>query len=107
MVDSLITVIRSPNWITPEFSATLAENGRETRFTPEQIERFKTDKRYFLEYRRTVQKTGSSNFRLYYKGSDLQKHAVENYRNMMKERLGNDEVLSKHLIPSFAVGCRR
>jgi hypothetical protein len=99
--------IRSPTWITPEFSQVLASEGRETKFSDEQIQRFKSDKRYFLEYRKMVQNTGSSNFPTFYKGSPRQKEAFKKFSGMMKERLNNNEDVSAHLIPNFEVGCRR
>lgn len=107
VVKHMVTFIRSPTWITPEFSETLAAQGRETRFSPEQIERFKTDKTYFLEYRKRVQNTGSSNFSLFYKRSELQKQAFKNFGRMMKDRLKGNKDLCAKIIPQFPVGCRR
>jgi cation diffusion facilitator CzcD-associated flavoprotein CzcO len=103
----LTNFIRSPTWITPEFSESLAKDGRDTKFAPEEIERFNKDKKYFLEYRKLVQNTGSSSFSLYYKGSDLQQQSVVKFANLMRERLGYNEELSEKLIPKFPVGCRR
>lgn len=106
-VRKLVNFIRSPTWITPEFSQALATEGRETKFSLEQIQRFKDDKRYFLEYRKMVQNTGSSNFGTFYKGSPRQQEAVQKFSLMMSERLGNDKELAARLIPTFPVGCRR
>lgn len=103
----MFNFIRSPTWITPEFSQALATEGRETRFSPEQIQQFKDDKRYFLEYRKKVQNTGSANFKTFYKGSLHQQEAVKKFSFMMKERLNNKQDLASHLIPTFPVGCRR
>jgi hypothetical protein len=102
----MISFIRSPTWITPEFSQVLASEGRDTRFSPEQIQRFKDDKQYFLEYRKMVQNTGSSNFITFYRGSPNQQMAFKKFSDMMKERLGN-EPLAAGIIPQFPVGCRR
>jgi hypothetical protein len=103
----MINFIRSATWITPEFGQVLAPGGREARFSPEQIQRFKDDKQYFLEYRKKVQNTGSSNFGTFYKGSSRQQEAVHNFSAMMKKRLNNDEDIAAQLIPKFPVGCRR
>ena len=103
----MINFIRSPTWITPEFSQVLASEGRDTKFAPEQIQRFKDDKKYFLEYRKMVQNTGSSNFGTFYKGSPRQEAAVKNFAEMMKKRLGGDDEVAARLIPNFPVGCRR
>ena len=103
----MISFIRSPTWITPEFSQSMASQGRETRYMAEEIERFKTDKKHFLEYRKKLQNTGSASFPLYYKGSDLQQRVFGEYTEMMKARLNHDDELCGHIIPKFAVGCRR
>lgn len=103
----LISFNRSPNWITPEFSESLAAQGRDTKFTAEEIERFNKDKKYFLEYRKKVQNTGSSSFPLYYNGSDLQEQIHEKVVKLMRERLGGNEDLCERLIPKFPVGCKR
>lgn len=106
-VRRMINFIRSPTWITPEFSQSLAADGRATKFKPEQIQKFKEDKAYFLEYRKMVQNTGSSNFTTFYKGSPRQHESFKAFSSMMKERLNNDEKLAAQLIPTFPVGCRR
>ncbi|RFU29418.1 hypothetical protein B7463_g6928, partial [Scytalidium lignicola] len=107
VVKQMITFIRSPTWITPEFSETIAAQGRETKFLPEEIERFKTDKKYFLEYRKMVQNTGSSNYDLFFKDSNKQKQAFVAFTNMMTKRLKGDKELCDKIIPKFEVGCRR
>lgn len=106
-VQKMFNFIRSPTWITPEFSQALASEGRETRFSAENIQRFKDDKCYFLDYRKKVQNTGSANFKTFYKGFSQQQAAVKKFSVMMKERLNNKEDLAAHLIPTFPVGCRR
>lgn len=98
---------RSPNWITPEFSQGLASDGRATVYTKEEIEKFNTDKKYFLEYRKKVQNFGSATYPLYYKHSDMQKQVFAKYAELMKQRLNGNEELSGKLIPKFHVGCRR
>ncbi|KIW97749.1 uncharacterized protein Z519_01333 [Cladophialophora bantiana CBS 173.52] len=106
-VRRMINFIRSPTWITPEFSQSLAMEGRDTKFSSEQIQRFKDDKKYFLQYRKLVQNTGSSNFGTFYKGSPRQLEAVKNFSAMMRKRLNEDEEIAARLIPKFPVGCRR
>ena len=103
----MINFIRSPTWITAEFNADLAPQGRETRFSPEQIEKFKTDPEYFLEYRKRLYNASGANYPVYFKDSEKQKLAKERFSLMMKERLNFDDELCKQIIPEFAVGCRR
>lgn len=73
----------------------------------EEIERFNNDKKYFLQYRKEVQNTGSSSFPLFYKGSELQQKAYQDFTQLMTRRLGGNEELCAKLIPKFEVGCRR
>ncbi len=98
---------RSPNWITPEFSQALASDGRSTIYTPEEIQRFNTDKKHFLQYRKNIQNFGSATYSLYYKHSDMQKEVFAKYSELMKKRLQGNEELCGKLIPKFHVGCKR
>ncbi|KAK6386901.1 hypothetical protein LTS17_000165 [Exophiala oligosperma] len=104
---SVVSFNRSPNWITPEFSQGLASDGRATIYTEEEIEKFNTDKKYFLEYRKNIQNFGSATYPLYYKHSDMQKQVFAKYAELMKQRLRGNEELCGNLIPKFHVGCRR
>lgn len=85
----------------------MAAQGRDTIFTKEEIEKFKTDKNYFLDYRKKLQNFGSSSYTLYYKGSELQKKVFQEYTELMRKRLGYESNLCERLIPQFPVGCRR
>ncbi|RFU28612.1 hypothetical protein B7463_g7716, partial [Scytalidium lignicola] len=107
LVKKMFNFIRSPTWITPEFGQSLATHGRDTKFTAEEIERFNTDKNYFLEYRKKLQNDNSSIFTMHFKGSKLQRGAVENFTKLMRKRLNENEELCERLIPKFEVGCRR
>ena len=85
----------------------MATNGRETRYSPERIEHFKSDKKQLLDYRIEIQNTGSKFFPTFFKGSELQQKVFKDYTELMKKRLNHDEELSAKLIPDFQVGCRR
>lgn len=85
----------------------MASDGRQTRYSDDEIERFRTNKRFLLDYRRKLQNTGSAAFPLFYKGTELQNKAFNDYTEMMKRRLNYDERLCERLIPKFHVGCRR
>ena len=98
---------RSATWITPEIGAKLATNGRATIFTPEDIQRFKDDKKSFLEFRKEIINGNTDMFKTFYKGSVQQQNAYKNFSAMMRERLNNNEELCEKLIPKFEVGCKR
>jgi hypothetical protein len=107
VVSKLVLFIRSPTWITPEYSQQLARDGRDTVFTLEEIERFSSDKDLLLEMRKNLTNAATQAYDLYYKNSDLQKKAFRNYTKLMRERLENREDICDKLIPKFQVGCRR
>ena len=73
----MLSFIRSPTWITPEFSGNMASEGRQTMYSSEDIERFKNDKQHLYDYRVRLQDNGSKAFPLFYKGTDLQHKAFE------------------------------
>ncbi|KIW12770.1 hypothetical protein PV08_07957 [Exophiala spinifera] len=107
IVAEMVSFIRSRTWITAEFNADLAPQGRETRYSAEQIEKFKTDTQYFLDYRKRLYNASGANYTVYYKDSEKQKLAKQRFTQMMKERLNFREDLCSRIIPEFAVGCRR
>ena len=107
LVGEFYSFNRSPTWITPEIGGRMAEAGRETIFTPEQIETFKTDPEAFLTYRKFMINGNTDFFPTFFKESPQQKEAFKNITEMMRKRLGYNEELCKKLIPTFPVGCKR
>ncbi|QPC60765.1 hypothetical protein HYE67_002996 [Fusarium culmorum] len=107
VVSQLTNFIRSPTWITAEYGQAFASEGRETRFTEEQIKLFQSDKWALLEYRRKLLDVATKGFDIYYKDTDMQKQAFIANRKLMRERLQDNEEICSKLIPDFEVGCRR
>jgi hypothetical protein len=107
VVDHMVSFNRSATWITPEFAAEFAPEGRDVLISSDQQSQWRDDPKAFLEFRKKVESTMNHFFDLQYKDSDLQKDSFERYRLTMKHRLAKKPGLAKHLIPEFAVGCRR
>ncbi|EYB27148.1 hypothetical protein FG05_12594 [Fusarium graminearum] len=107
VVSQLTNFIRSPTWITAEYGQAFASEGRETRFTEEQIKLFQSDKSALLEYRRKLLDGATKGFDIYYKDTDMQKQAFIADSKLMRERLQNNEEICSKLVPDFGVGCRR
>ncbi|KAM0539075.1 hypothetical protein ACHAO7_012210, partial [Fusarium culmorum] len=107
VVSQLTNFIRSPTWITAEYGQAFASEGRETRFTEEQIKLFQSDKWALLEYRRKLLDVATKGFDIYYKDTDMQKQAFIANWKLMRERLQDNEEICSKLIPDFEVGCRR
>lgn len=103
----MISFIRSPTWITREIDEDLAANGRDTKYSKEEIERFKSDPQYFLEYRKSIHNSLGATFSVFFRDSEEQRVARAEFKEMMRARLKFDEELCEKIIPSFSVGCRR
>ncbi|KIV96493.1 hypothetical protein PV10_00355 [Exophiala mesophila] len=103
----LYSINRSKTWITPEFAAEFAPEGRTSFFSDEQKTKWANDKDEFLRYRKEVNSTVNSFFEMQFKSSTEQKMARENFRKTMKERLRHREDLIEKIVPDFEVGCRR
>ncbi|TVY81230.1 putative sterigmatocystin biosynthesis monooxygenase [Lachnellula suecica] len=116
-VKELIHCIRSPLWVVPPqqqmlLSSEAAEllgkiEMKGDEYTPAQIEKFQTDPEYYLQFVKTIEEEINSKFPVLLKDSQLAKYAMQMLSQYMKATLGGDERLSKALIPTFPVGCRR
>jgi hypothetical protein len=93
----MTSINRSKTWITPEFAAEFAPEGRTTFFSELQMDHWEQNKDDYLDYRKQVESSMNSFFSMQFKDSDQQKMAFENFTKTMRERLGNDEELIKKL----------
>ncbi|PLB36081.1 flavin-containing monooxygenase [Aspergillus candidus] len=108
IVKSLVTFARSPTWVAPQFVGRLATNGRSTKYTEAQKERFRTDPEHLVAYRREIDQELNSRFPNFYKNSPAQKMSREIVEKSMRKQLAKmDPALREQLIPDFDVGCRR
>jgi cation diffusion facilitator CzcD-associated flavoprotein CzcO len=107
VVKHMTSINRSKAWITPEFAAEFAPEGRAAFFSEIQKDNWEKNKDEYLKYRKSVESTMNNFFPMQFKDSDLQKAAHENFQKTMKERLGYNEDLINKLVPDFEVGCRR
>ncbi|KAL2419678.1 FAD-binding monooxygenase tazF [Exophiala dermatitidis] len=107
-VKDLVTFIRSPTWITAGYAQSKAgPGGSNFHFSEEQKQKFRADPKSYLEYRKDIEHELNSRFKFIIKDSPEQEEARQFSVYEMKTKLGHDPRLVKHLIPNFAVGCRR
>ncbi|PVH75074.1 FAD/NAD(P)-binding domain-containing protein [Cadophora sp. DSE1049] len=107
-VDELVTFIRTPTWITAGFAQDKAgPNGSNFKFSKEQKDVFRNNPDKYLAYRKEVEDELNKRFDFIIKDSIAQEEAMRFSTNEMKTKLGSDSQLVKHMIPDFAVGCRR
>ena len=83
----MTSFIRSSTWITPEFAAEFAPEGRTAFFSERQKEEWVKDKRKFLEYRKAVDSSMNGFFPMQRKGSKGNKDAYDAFTKTMRERL--------------------
>ncbi|KAJ9623816.1 hypothetical protein H2204_011002 [Knufia peltigerae] len=107
IVKKMVTVIRSPVWITPEIAADLAPEGRDTVYTEEQKKKWAEDPQEFLRFRKIIERSMNHLYEIHFKGSDMQRKMTDTFTRLMKDRLKNKPELADRLIPKFGVGCRR
>ncbi|KAF4626164.1 hypothetical protein G7Y89_g11997 [Cudoniella acicularis] len=126
VVGKLIPFLRSPVWITTGFGAKYAgPGGTNFEYPKEQIEEFQKDPAALAKYSREVEGELNKRFTLaslssihmrnrsvtefsqMHRNSRDQKNSRELISDLMTEQLSNDPILTKTLIPSFNLGCRR
>jgi hypothetical protein len=76
-------------------------------FTPEQIERFKSDPQHWFEFRLKVEADANNIHAMTLKGSAMQQAAQQLFDDTMKHRLAKKPEYYEYLKPNFAPGCRR
>lgn len=100
LVNNLTTYIRNPTWISPPF-------GNEQRtYSESELEDFKNKPGVLLRLRKENENriNGLSDF--IFEGSALQAGMRSVLFSQMREKLNMPELV-EHLIPQWAVGCRR
>ncbi|KAL3442780.1 FAD/NAD(P)-binding domain-containing protein [Aspergillus insuetus] len=106
-VKKLIPYLRSPAWITAGFGAKYAApGGVNFCYSDKQKEAFQ-DPTELARYSRDIEGELNKRFTLMHLHSTDQKVSREYVARDMRQKLGDDPLLTKHLIPDYALGCRR
>lgn len=103
----ITTYIRSPTWITPNFAAHLAKDGKNFEYTEEEKRRFREEPRALFEYRKNNEHNLNKFFYTFLKDSPDQKAAFEACAKSMRQGLNHDDRLCENIIPKWPVDCRR
>ncbi|OAL44229.1 cyclohexanone monooxygenase [Pyrenochaeta sp. DS3sAY3a] len=107
IVKHLTTFIRTPTWITSGFAQDHAgPGGANFDFSKEQKEEWRKNPEKYLEYRKQIEGELNTRFQFIIADSQEQAEMRQYSLNEMKTKLQNPR-LEKHMIPDFAVGCRR
>ncbi|KAK9648599.1 hypothetical protein V6Z96_005666 [Aspergillus fumigatus] len=81
--------------------------GTNFEFTKEDKQRFRDDPEEFLKYRKVVEASINSVFRLMLSGSEENRFLFKLVDSVMRARLSKDPELADKLIPKYEIGCRR
>lgn len=76
-------------------------------YTKKEKQRFRDDPDYHLRYRRSLERSIVSNFKMFYRDSELSLLVKKGMQESMAQRLGDRLDLREHLIPDWSPGCRR
>ncbi|KAK4938333.1 hypothetical protein LTR10_021217 [Elasticomyces elasticus] len=107
-VGKLHAFLRSPVWITAGFGAKhAAPGGVNFDYTKEQKEQFARDEGTLDQYCRDVEGELNKRFTLMHLDSVDQTKSREYVAQSMFQKLAGDPRLTSHLIPKYALGCRR
>jgi cation diffusion facilitator CzcD-associated flavoprotein CzcO len=106
-VAKLYAFLRSPVWVTTGFGAKYAgPGGTNFKYTEEQKKEFADHPEKMDRYARDVEGELNKRFNLMHLNSKDQKDSRQLIASIMREKLNNDD-LASHLVPEFALGCRR
>ncbi|MCU7707514.1 hypothetical protein, partial [Streptomyces albidoflavus] len=75
--------------------------------TEEQIKKFKDEPEEHARYCREIEGELNKRFNLMHLHSKDQQNSRGLIRDLMYEKLGHDDGLTKKMVPDFALGCRR
>ncbi|KAN0107798.1 FAD/NAD(P)-binding domain containing protein [Hyaloscypha variabilis] len=107
-VKKLIPFLRSPVWITTGFGAKFAgPGGTNFTYSNKQKKTFNEDPEHYNQYCRELEGELNKRFTLMHLKSKDQASSRNLVASIMNEQLNNDTRLVKHLVPEFALGCRR
>ncbi|OJJ01771.1 hypothetical protein ASPVEDRAFT_192049 [Aspergillus versicolor CBS 583.65] len=100
--------MRGSTWISPPMPRDAAHpEAGQYFYTPDEIQRLSSDPEYLLNYRKRIEYGINVGFAIFYKGMEPSRMAEQYMRAEMTRRLQNHPVLTKRLIPTWPVGCRR
>ncbi|EIW53862.1 FAD/NAD-P-binding domain-containing protein [Trametes versicolor FP-101664 SS1] len=114
-VHTLVNYVRGKTWLAVPFAGnTFAEllsrdskTAEDYRFTPEEIERFKSDPEFYNNFRLRLETEINSLHSSTLRGSPMQMQAQALFRENMERKLAKRPWIAEKLIPDFPVACRR
>jgi len=106
-VSKLVTYVRSPTWISVNFCAEKAKDGKNFEYSEEDKIKFRGDAKAHLEYRKGLEASVNAFFFGMVVGHPAQEGLEAACKAQMLEILQNDPEMASKMIPGFHPGCRR
>ncbi|KAL4767501.1 hypothetical protein BDW60DRAFT_147723 [Aspergillus nidulans var. acristatus] len=105
----IVNYIRHPTWISVNIAGDITKDHKGTNFayTEEEKKLYRENPEAFLEYRKYVERSVNSVFKIMLSGSEENKFLFNLVSQMMRERLSKNPHLIEKLIPDYEIGCRR
>ncbi|KAL4880541.1 hypothetical protein BJY04DRAFT_191003 [Aspergillus karnatakaensis] len=105
----LTNYIRHPTWISTNLAGDITKDHMGTNFayTDEEKKLYATDKEKFLEYRKYIERSVNSVYKLMLSGSPENDFLFNLVNTVMRTRLSANPQLIEKLIPEYEIGCRR
>ncbi|KAL4923134.1 flavin-containing monooxygenase [Aspergillus undulatus] len=101
--------IRNATWVSTNLAGDITKDQMGTNFayTDEEKNLYATDPAAFLEYRKYVERSVNSVYKLMLSGSAENEFLFNLVSGVMRQRLSKNPHLIKKLIPEYELGCRR
>ncbi|KAF4768774.1 hypothetical protein HAV15_002064 [Penicillium sp. str.  len=105
----IVNHIRHPTWVSVNLCPDITKDGMGTNFeySEEEKAKFRDDPQAFLEYRKRVDCSVNTVYRLMLSGSEHNQMLFDAISGLMRQRLSDNPDLIDKLIPKFEIGCRR
>lgn len=110
--------MRNQTYIGPQFGSSVSNKEADPdamephaagkhQYTEKEKQRFRDDPDYHLNYRKAVERSVVSGFKMFYRGTGENIAAKKIMQDSMSQRLGDRDDLKKRFIPEWSPGCRR
>jgi cation diffusion facilitator CzcD-associated flavoprotein CzcO len=103
----ITTYVRTPTWISSNFAAEYARDGKNFKYTDEERKEFRENPAKLKALRKEIEHGFNMFFYALLNESPAQEAIYDVFKKQMIDRLNGDPELCAKLIPEWRVGCRR
>lgn len=103
----ITTYVRTPTWISSNFAAEYARDGKNFKYTEDEKKEFRENPAALKALRKQIEHGFNMFFYALLRDSPAQAAIYDIFKKQMADRLNGDPELCAKLIPDWRVGCRR